>query len=76
MDALEQLKPVKPGTYYLIPLLPDLAKMDALTQRINIIPDSYKDVDSSCKQGLVGQTQPTQIRADSKEVQYDYQNSS
>ena len=43
MDALSQPKPVNPGTYYLIPLMPNLAKMDALTQRITIIPISYKE---------------------------------
>jgi hypothetical protein len=42
MDVLNQLKPVNPGTYYLVPLVPNLAKMDALAQRITIIPVGYK----------------------------------
>jgi len=57
MDALNQLKPVNPGTYYLIPLWPNLAKMDALAQRITIIPVGYKRHDSSCKKGLDRQEQ-------------------
>ena len=42
MDASAQAKPVKSGTYYLIPLCEDLAKMDASTQRITIISSSYR----------------------------------
>jgi len=52
MDALSRFKPVNPGTYYLVPLEPDLAKMDALTQKITIIPSSYTSSDPSCKKGL------------------------
>ncbi len=75
MDALNQLKPVNPGTYYLIPLGPDLAKMDALTQRIIIIPSSYKNHDPSCKKGLDRLGQRFGIKPDKKEVHYDHQNS-
>jgi len=75
MDALNRFKPVNPGTYYLVPLGPDLAKMDALTQRIKIIPSSYKSCDPSCKKGLDRQTQRFGIKPDKKEVHYDHQNS-
>ena len=75
MDALSRFKPVNPGTYYLVPLGPDLAKMDALTQRITIIPSSYKSCDPSCKKGLDRQTQRFGIKPDKKEVHYDHQNS-
>ena len=37
MDALKQLKSIKAGTYYLIPCIGNLAKMDALTQKINVV---------------------------------------
>jgi hypothetical protein len=75
MDALNQLKPVNPGIYYLVPLGPDLAKMDALTQKITIIPSGYKIHDPSCKKGLDRQTQRFGINSDKKEVDYDHQNS-
>jgi hypothetical protein len=52
MDALKRLKPLMPGTYYIIPQLENLAKMDALTQRIDLIPVGYQDFDASCKKGL------------------------
>jgi hypothetical protein len=40
MDALRPLSYVKPGSYFLVP---DLAKMDALAQKIFIIPDTSRD---------------------------------
>lgn len=73
MDALDQLKPVNPGTYYLIPLGPDLAKMDALTQRITIIPCGYKSNSSSCKKGLDRQGQRFGVKPEKKEIHYDHQ---
>lgn len=54
MDTLKQVKPIIPGSYFLVPILNDLAKMDALTQKIKVIPDSYQDYGSSCKKGLDG----------------------
>ena len=47
MDALKRLKPIIPGTYYLIPQLENLAKMDALTQKINVIPVAYQHFGAS-----------------------------
>jgi len=52
MDALKRLKSIKPGTYYLIPCMANLAKMDASTQKINVIPAAYQDFCVSCKKGL------------------------
>lgn len=52
-----------------------LAKMDALTQRITIIPISYKSYDPSCKKGLDRQGQRFGIKPEKKEVHYDHQNS-
>jgi hypothetical protein len=54
MDALNRLKSINPGTYYLIPCMGNLAKMDALTQKINVIPDGYANFCASCKKGLDG----------------------
>lgn len=73
MDPLNQLKPVNPGTYYLIPLWPNLAKMDALTQRITIIPSSYKTHTPSCRKGLDRQERYFGIKPDKKEAYYDHQ---
>jgi len=53
MDALKRLKSIKPGTYYLIPCMANLAKMDTSTQKINVIPAAYQDFCVSCKKGLV-----------------------
>lgn len=44
MDASMPVSPVKPGGYYLIPQGRDLAKMDALKQKILLIPMLYKDL--------------------------------
>ena len=52
MDALKQLKSIKPDTYYLIPCMGSLAKMDASIQKINVIPEAYDDFCVSCKKGL------------------------
>ena len=52
MDALKRLKSIKPGTYYLIFCMANLAKMDASTQKINVIPAAYQDFCVSCKKGL------------------------
>jgi hypothetical protein len=38
MDALEPLPIVKPGTYYLVPDLANLAKMDESAQKVCLIP--------------------------------------
>jgi len=38
MDALKPLSFVKPGTYYLVPQRRYLAKMDALAQKVLLIP--------------------------------------
>lgn len=52
-----------------------LAKMDALTQIIIIIPSSYKRHGPSCKKGLDRQTQRFGIKPEKKEVHYDHQSS-
>jgi hypothetical protein len=52
MDASKRLKPINPGAYYLIPCNAGLAKMDTLTQKINVIPESYTNFCVSCKKGL------------------------
>lgn len=44
MDASTQVSFVKPGGYYLVPEGRDLAKMDALKQKILLIPIGYKDL--------------------------------
>ena len=41
MDASEQISPLKPGSYYLIPAKGDLAKMDVLSQKYFLIPSGY-----------------------------------
>ena len=41
MDASKKSFPVKPGSYYLIPVTGNLAKMDALPLKIFLIPESY-----------------------------------
>jgi hypothetical protein len=41
MDALGEISPVKPGSYYLIPARGDLAKMDSLSHRYFLIPSAY-----------------------------------
>ncbi len=41
MDALGEISPVKPGSYYLIPAKGDLAKMDALSHKYFLIPSAY-----------------------------------
>jgi len=40
MDALKPFSFIKPGTYF---LAPDLAKMDALAQKVFLIPDTSTD---------------------------------
>jgi len=52
MDASGRINHVKAGTYYLLPGSVDLAKMDALAQKITLIPASYGLPAASCKQGL------------------------
>lgn len=54
MDALAQINNIKTGSYYLIPIFADLAKMDASMQKIFIIPDGYMKSPQSCKEGLDG----------------------
>lgn len=44
MDALKKISLVKPGTYYLIRAKGNLAKMDALSEKIFLIPTSYTDL--------------------------------
>jgi hypothetical protein len=58
MDALKRLKSINPGAYYLIPCTTSLAKMDALTQKINVIPEGYTNFCASCKKGLDRHTDP------------------
>jgi hypothetical protein len=55
MDVLKQLNHIKQGSYYVIPIVADLAKMDALMQKIFIIPSSCTQKAASCKEGLDGQ---------------------
>ncbi len=52
MDVLKRFKPIKSGTYYLIPVMSDLAKMDALMQKVSVIPNGYEYFNESCKKGL------------------------
>lgn len=52
MDASKIGKKMIPGSYYLIPISEDLANMDALMQKIFIIPEGYRDIKKSCKKGL------------------------
>jgi len=54
MDALKSLSQIKAGSYYLIPVSGDLAKMDASMQEIYIIPNSCTHSLKSCKKGLDG----------------------
>jgi hypothetical protein len=49
MDAFQSRSFIKSGTYFIIP---DLAKMDALAQKIFIIPASWTPRGPSCKEGL------------------------
>ena len=76
MDALKQLKSIKPGTYYLIPCIGNLAKMDALTQKINVIPAAYGNFCASCKKGLDGPADTVAIQGShNEEVLHDHQKS-
>jgi hypothetical protein len=76
MDALKQLKSIKPGTYYLIPCIGNLAKMDALTQKINVIPAAYGNFCASCKKGLDGPADTVAIQGShNEEVLHDRQKS-
>lgn len=52
MDASGRRNRIKAGTYYLLPESTDLAKMDALAQKITLIPEPYRLSGGSCKQGL------------------------
>lgn len=74
MDALSHEKHIKSGTYYLIPLLPDLAKMDALTSKINLITDACDYLGSSCKKGLHGLPPFFALQAQPKEDYHDCKN--
>jgi hypothetical protein len=62
MDALAPLNNIKTGSYYLIPVSEDLAKMDALKQEIYIISDRCDKPSGSCKKGLVGHRSEDLIR--------------
>ena len=76
MDALKQLKSIKPGTYYLIPCIGNLAKMDALTQKISVIPAAYGNFCASCKKGLDGPADTVAIQGShNEEVLHDRQKS-
>jgi len=76
MDALKQLKSIKAGTYYLIPCIGNLAKMDALTQKISVIPAAYGNFCASCKKGLDGPADTVAIQGShNEEVLYDHQKS-
>jgi hypothetical protein len=41
MDPLKDISSIKPGSYYLIPAKRDLAKMDALSLKYYVIPETY-----------------------------------
>jgi hypothetical protein len=41
MDASRDFSSIKPGSYYLIPAKRDLAKMDALSLKYYVIPETY-----------------------------------
>ena len=41
MDASQEIYPVTPGTYYLIPAKGDLAKMDMISPKYFVIPQAY-----------------------------------
>ncbi len=71
MDTLNRLNQIIPGGYYIIPISNDLAKMDALMQKIFIIPDSYKGLTKSCKKGLDGRPSCNSIQCSSKEESHD-----
>ena len=76
MDALKQLKSIKAGTYYLIPCIGNLAKMDALTQKINVIPAAYGNFCASCKKGLDGPADTVAIQGShNEEVLHGHQKS-
>jgi len=62
MDSLKRLKQIKPGTYYLIPCTGNLAKMDALTQKINVTSAAYDDYCASCKKGLDRPADPVAVK--------------
>jgi hypothetical protein len=52
MDASKQINNMIPGGYYIFPVTADLAKMDALMQKIYIIPEGCIQPARSCKKGL------------------------
>ena len=52
MDASKKEYVLKPGSYYVFPADPDLAKMDASIHKMTIIPESYMGQSESCKKGL------------------------
>jgi hypothetical protein len=54
MDTLNPLNLLSPGTYFLIPILADLAKMDASIQKVTLIPEGCGSNSPSCKRGLDG----------------------
>lgn len=62
MDALKSLNEIKAGSYYLISVSDDLAKMDASMQEIYIIPNSCTHSSRSCKKGLDGHRPEVLIR--------------
>jgi hypothetical protein len=41
MDASQEIYPVTPGTYYLVPAKGDLAKMDPISSKYFVIPQAY-----------------------------------
>jgi hypothetical protein len=41
MDASRDISSIKPGSYYLIPAKRDLAKMDTLSPKYFLIPQTY-----------------------------------
>ena len=72
MDTLKRLKPINPYTYYLIPCTASLAKMDALTQKINVIGQGYTNFCASCKKGLDGHHNSPRVDCTQKEVCHDH----
>ena len=41
MDVLKPGNPLSPGSYFIVPVFADLAKMDASVQKVTLIPNGY-----------------------------------
>jgi hypothetical protein len=66
MDALNRLKPITQGSYYLIPATENLAKMDALMQKVSVIPDCCMESTVSCKKGLDRSSDDIEIQGENR----------